>query len=278
MAFFIYRGYFMKLLVTDIDSTLSLGSTVSNEVISACRTLYNSGWQIMIATGRTICSCLSHIRQISALDVAIVYDGARVMSANSGMEIMGFELSRDDALEIIEFSWDIDLEIQVTGDEMVYCRDSDIETIKFCQETGLAYSIVDSQSDIRGKIYRVAFWGDQNTIRSFELTLKDKFRKKYSITRGGDNFLDVLCGGISKGYALSELIRGGYIQTPELIIAAGDHMNDFELLSYADISVAPHNCAPEVLKLADIIMPSVENHGFSFLAKLLIDDNINKKK
>ena len=55
-------------------------------------------------------------------------------------------------------------------------------------------------------------------------------------------------------------------------------MNDFELLSYADISVAPHNCAPEVLKLADIIMPSVENHGFSFLAKLLIDDNINKKK
>ena len=279
-GFFSIRDFLMKLLVTDIDSTLSLGSTVSEEVVSACRTLNNSGWQIMIATGRTISSCLSHIRQISALDIAIVYDGARVMSANSGMEIMGFELSRDDAREIMEFSWnlDLDLEIQITGDEIVYCRDSDMETRKFCWETGLACSTVDSQSKIIGKIFRVAFWGDTNIIRSFELTLKDRFREKFSITRGGDNFLDVLRGGISKGYALSELISRGYIRAPELIIAAGDHMNDFELLSYADISAAPHNCATEVLKLADIIMPSVEDHGFSFLSKILIDDDIIKKQ
>jgi hydroxymethylpyrimidine pyrophosphatase-like HAD family hydrolase len=85
---------FMNLLVTDIDSTLSVGETVSEEVVSACRKLRGNGWQIMVATGRTLQSCLSHIRQISALDAAIVYDGARVMNARSGMEIMGFELDR----------------------------------------------------------------------------------------------------------------------------------------------------------------------------------------
>ncbi|MCL1941078.1 MAG: Cof-type HAD-IIB family hydrolase [Synergistaceae bacterium] len=258
----------MKLLVTDIDCTLSVGETVSDEVISACRSLYERGWQIMIATGRTLQSSLSHIRQISALDAAIVYDGARVMRSGGG-EIIGFELPRGGALEILEYSWDSDLEIQITGDEIIYCRESDAETRDFCECTGLPYSVM-RRPVINGKVYRVAFWGEQNTIRSFELDLKNNFRERFSVTRGGDNFLDVLRGGVSKGRALLEFVRMGYIESPELIAAAGDHMNDYELLSYADISAAPHDCAPEILKLADIIMPSVGDHGFSFLAKILI--------
>jgi Cof subfamily protein (haloacid dehalogenase superfamily) len=260
----------VNLLVTDIDSTLSVGETVSEEVISACRMLCDNGWQIMVATGRTLQSSLSHIRQISALDTAIVYDGARVMSADSGREIMGFELSNDDVLEIMEFSWDSDLEIQIAGDEVLFCRETDVETRDFCQKTGLMCRTIDSPKII-GKAYRVAFWGKQNTIRSLEFDMKNIFRERFSITRGGDNFLDILPVGISKGCALEQLIRGGYVQVLGLIAAAGDHMNDFELLSYADISAVPHNCAPEILKLADIIMPSVENHGFSFLAKTLIN-------
>ncbi|MCL1875187.1 MAG: Cof-type HAD-IIB family hydrolase [Synergistaceae bacterium] len=260
----------MNLLVTDIDSTLSVGETVSNEVVSACRELCDNGWQIMVATGRTLRSCTSHIRQISALDAAIVYDGARVMNAIDGSEIMGFELSHGDALEIMELSWDAGLEIQITGDESLFCRALDVETRDFCHKTGLTYSIIDSPN-ISGKIYRVAFWGEQNTIRSLELTLKNHFRERFNITRGGDYFLDVLSRGVSKGHALEQLINRGCIEAPEMIVAAGDHMNDYELLSYSDISAVPHNCAPELLKLADIIMPSVENHGFRFLSKILIN-------
>ena len=258
----------MNLLVTDIDSTLSVGETVSEEVISACRSLCDNGWQIMIATGRTLQSSLSHISQISALDTAIVYDGARVMRAQ-GKEIMGFELSHGDVLDIMELSWDSDLEIQITGDENIFCRESDFETRDFCYKTGLTCTIIDSP-EFEGKVYRVAFWGEQDTIRSLELKLSNYFHKRFNITRGGDNFLDILPAGISKGYALEQLILKGYVRVSGIIAAAGDHMNDFELLNYADISAAPHNCAPEILKLADIIMPSVENHGFSFLAKTLI--------
>ena len=259
----------MNLLITDIDCTLSVGETVSNEVVSACRKLCDNGWQIMIATGRTLQSCVSHIRQISALDTAIVYDGARVMNAATCGEIMGFELSRKDALEILELSWDIDLEIQITGDERIFCRASDAETRDFCEMTGLLCSAIDSPV-IVGKVYRIAFWGEQNTIRSLEIVLKKRFCERFNITRGGDNFLDVLPQGISKGYALAQLISGGYVSPPKLIVAAGDHLNDFELLSFADIAAVPHDCAPEVLKLADIIMPSALNHGFSFLAELLL--------
>ena len=263
----------MNLLITDIDCTLSVGETVSKEVISACRTLSDNGWQIMIATGRTLQSCISHIRQISAIDTAIVYDGARVMNAASGGEILGFELSRGDALEIIELSWESDLEIQITGDERIFCRASDADTIDFCQKTGLLFGIINSPV-IESKVYRVSFWGEQNSIRAFELVFEKHFSERLNITRGGDNFLDVLPRGISKGYALEQIIKGRYVEAPGLIVAAGDHMNDFELLSYADIAAVPHDCAPEVLKLADIIMPSALNHGFCFLAKTLVNKAI----
>ena len=260
----------MNLLVTDIDSTLSVGEIVSNEVISACQELHDNDWQIMIATGRTLKSCSSHKRQISALDTVIVYDGARVMNAKNGSEIMGFELSHNDVLEITEVSWNFGLEIQITGDEGLYCRAQDVETRDFCHKTGLTYSIIDSPN-ISGKVYRVAFWGKTDIIRSLELTLQKSFRERFNITRGGDYFLDVLSRGVSKGYALEQLISRGCIEAPEIIVAAGDHMNDYELLSYADVSVVPHDCTPEILKLADIIMPSVENHGFRFLSSILIN-------
>jgi HAD superfamily hydrolase (TIGR01484 family) len=190
------------------------------------------------------------------------------MNVKTGREILGFELSQSEVLEILELSWDSGLEIQITGDESLYCKASDVETRDFCQKTGLKYSIIDSPN-VTGKVYRVAFWGKQSTIRSLEITLKNHFHERFYITRGGDYFLDVLSGGVSKGYALKQLISRGYMEAPELIVAAGDHLNDYELLNYADISAVPHDCAPEVLKLADIIMPSVENHGFSFLAKIL---------
>jgi Cof subfamily protein (haloacid dehalogenase superfamily) len=260
----------MKLLVTDIDSTLSVGETVSEEVISACRTLCDNGWQIMVATGRTLQSCLSHIRQISAIDTAIVYDGARVMSVKSGKEIMGFQLLHSDVHEILEISWNVDLEIQITGDECLFCRESDVETREFCNETALTHSIID-YPNISGNVYRVAFWGDQRKIRSLELVLRKSLNNRFNITRGGDKFLDVLPKGVSKGNTLSKLISLGFIEKPELIVAAGDHMNDYELLSFAQLAAVPDNCAPEVLKLADIVMPTVQNHGFTFLVETLVN-------
>ena len=43
----------MKLFITDIDDTLSIGEAVADEVREACSRLRSSGWEIMVATGRT---------------------------------------------------------------------------------------------------------------------------------------------------------------------------------------------------------------------------------
>lgn len=267
----------MKLLVTDIDATLSVGETVSREVVAACRKLRAHGWEIMVATGRTLQSALSHIAQISALDTAIVYDGARCMKTD-GTEILGFELSESDAREILEFGWQHDAEVQVTCDELVCCRASDKATRSFCEGTNLAWSALNERAhepkfgDV-GRIFRVAFWNeDPSAICFLEEEMDKKFGGRFEITRGGEKFLDILAPGVSKGSALERLISGGHIEKPDFIAAAGDHLNDYELLRAADLSAAPRNCAGEILKLADFVMPSAQEHGMKFLVEHLLGD------
>ena len=70
----------MKLFVTDIDETLSVGETVSEEVRDACARLRNNDWDIMIATGRTFGTAKYHMRAAYASQPAILYDGGRIMT------------------------------------------------------------------------------------------------------------------------------------------------------------------------------------------------------
>lgn len=263
---FLLRSH-MRILVTDIDSTLSLGEIVSREVAEACLELKKSGWEIMVATGRTLQSALSHISQIGAMGHAIVYDGARCMRTD-GTEVLGFDMSSDEAADILNFCWDFDVEIQVTGDELIYCRESDCETLDFCRSTGLKCSLINAPF-VDDKIYRVAFWAGNKRINELQCALKDKFGERFGITRGGEFFLDVLSAGVSKGEMLDNLVLKGLIPKPSFVVAAGDHLNDFELLKRADFAAVPVDCVPELLPLADFVMPSVKEHGMKFLAEFL---------
>lgn len=213
-------------------------------------------------------SSLSHILQIGAIDTAIVYDGARCMKTDCS-EVLGFEMDRTDVAEIMNFCWDFDLEIQITGDEIVRCRETDAETLDFCRSTGLDYSIINGPC-FPGKVFRVAFWGSPERIKTAELEIETKFPGRFSIVQGGDFFLDVLPKGVSKGASLRALIERGHIAEPTFVAAAGDHFNDFELLRTADFAAVPCDGAPELLKIADMVIPSAKEHGMKFLADFLI--------
>lgn len=270
LRFWAWPFFVMKILITDIDSTLSVGEYVAPEVREALRHLRRFGWEIMVATGRTLRSSLSHISQIGAGDIAIVYDGARCMRSD-GTEICSFKMSSDDVAAILDFTWGIDVEIQVACDEHVYCRHTDVETINFCNCTGIKCSLIKKRK-ISETVYRVAFWGTREKIFILEKLLCAKFGERFSVIRGGDFFLDVLAKNVSKGAMLGELIARQIIPQPRLIVAAGDHMNDFELLKRADIVAVPRDGALGILEIADIIIPSAKENGIKFLVEHLTKD------
>ncbi|MDR3264648.1 MAG: Cof-type HAD-IIB family hydrolase [Synergistaceae bacterium] len=256
----------MKLFVTDIDETLSVGETVSLEVRNACARLRDAGWDIMIATGRTFGTSRNHMRAVGATQPAILYDGARTMTLD-GREIRSSFFDASLAAEILKSLWEAPLEIQIAGDEVVRCRESDGETARFYRCSGVpVHYVTEPFTDER--IYRIGRWISPENLSDVEARLKASFTG-VEVLAGGERFLDVLPKGVSKGAAL-ECFVADLPTEPELIVAAGDHRNDLALLLGADIAVVPRNAAEDLLPLADIVIPPAAEHGVEALVDHLL--------
>lgn len=262
----------MKLLVTDIDETLSVGETVSDEVRSACSRLREAGWDIMIATGRTFGTAKNHMQAAGATQPAILYDGSRTMSVD-GREIRSSLFDAPLAEKILRYLWDLPVEVQITGDEIIRCRESDRETTRFYREAGVpVYHI--SEPAAEGPVYRIGLWLKPEETAPLEEHLQAAF-DDVEVTAGGAAFLDILPAGVSKGSALERFVAA-LPERPEIIVAAGDHRNDLTMLRYADVAAVPRNAGSDILSVADVIIPPATEHGISTLADHLLSSDFDR--
>ena len=178
------------------------------------------------------------------------------------------------ALEIVEAGWEHPVELQIIGDERGYCRFSDVLTRSFFLESGVPVDDSLESPWVPPEVFRVIFHGIPGCIRTLQRELKGRLEGRAEVVLAGDNFLDVLPRGVSKGAALEAWLKT-LPEPPEIIVAAGDHHNDLEMLASAHLAVAPEDAAGEVLRMAHVIMPSADRHGFTFLAQhLLFGENI----
>ncbi|MDO9508114.1 MAG: HAD family hydrolase [Thermovirgaceae bacterium] len=253
-----------KLLVADIDGTLAHGDHIPFEVVKVCETLRSEGWDIAVATGRILASAQKHIRVVGAVSSAIVYDGARVMSSMTGEEIWGQKLPASVVEEALEMVWDSPAGIQVFGDEKVLCRKNDKMARKYFATLGVPVDdTLDRPRSVDG-VYRIIIYGDPDEVQALENRITGIFKNRARSVLAGNGFLDILPPGVSKGRALEKLIGSmPEDERPIIVAAAGDHMNDLELLQFADISITMSDAQPSLLEIADIVLPPASEQGFS---------------
>ncbi|MDR1622227.1 MAG: Cof-type HAD-IIB family hydrolase [Synergistaceae bacterium] len=262
----------MKLFVTDIDDTLSVGEEVSEEVKDACARLKNSGWEIMIASGRTFGTAKRHMKAASATQPAILYDGARVMSVE-GREIHSVLFDSAFVAKLLNFLWTLPAEIQIAGDEHIHCRKEDVATDRFYREAEMPVHYITAPV-IPGPVYRIGLWIGPDNFSFVESRVEAAFGSYVEVVSGGTEFLDILPKGVSKGSALERYISR-LPERPEIIVAAGDHKNDLTMLRCADVAVVPANAAEILLPLADVVMPKAVENGISALVRYLLSPDFS---
>lgn len=253
-----------KLLVTDIDGTLAHRDQISGGVVRTCEALRAEGWDIAVATGRILASAMKYIRAVGGIGPAIVYDGARLMCSRTGNEIWGVKFPASVVEEVLEKLWSSHAGIQVFGDEIVLCRKGDEMARRYFAALGVPVDDSLDRPRMVENVYRIIFYGDPSEIRILEKRMSGIFEDRARAVLAGDGFLDILPPGTSKGAALEKLIGSmPEDERPGIIAAAGDHMNDLELLEYADISITMSDAGPSLLGAADIILPPAREQGFS---------------
>ncbi len=259
-----------KLLVTDIDRTLSTGESVSPEVSNACGRLRENGWEIMVATGRILTTAMPHIRAVGAAKTAIVYDGARVMDVASGEALFQVLMEPDTVFKVLSMLWDATVELQVMGNERGVCRPQDVTTRAFFSSALVPIADSLNAPVPLEEVFRIILFGQPEIIRDLDREVRSVLGAQAEVVRSGDHFLDILPPGVSKGAAFLRFLDEFCPEPPEIIVAAGDHENDRTLLESAHVAVVPEDAVPSLLSMADVIMPSVQRHGFVALAEYLI--------
>jgi len=258
-----------KWIVLDLDGTVIYDDRVPPDVARSAELLKSSGWSLIVATGRILAGALRHIRSLGALWPAIVYDGARVMDPNSGAVYFERRMPADVAREVLRLGFDFPLEVQVYGDEAVRCRPSDLLSIAYFKSLDVKLEPVLLSSDIKDDVFRILYFGKPALVAKLKGMLEGSLSGKVNITLAGDDFLDVLPLGTSKGSALAELKKLSGLNDV-YVVGVGDHMNDLEMLGICDFKVAPEDAVSDILEMADLVIPPASRKGFCALADFLL--------
>ena len=258
-----------KWIVLDLDGTVIYDDRVPRVVARSAELLKSSGWSLIVATGRILAGALRHIMSLGALWPAIVYDGARVMDPKSGAVYFERRMPADVAREVLRLGFDFPLEVQVYGDEAVRCRPSDLLSIAYFKSLDVKLEPVLLSSDIKDDVFRILYFGKPALVAKLKGMLEGSLSGKVNITLAGDDFLDVLPLGTSKGSALAELKKLSGLNDV-YVVGVGDHMNDMEMLGICDFKVAPEDAVSDILEMADLVIPPASRKGFCALADFLL--------
>ena len=90
--------------------------------------------------------------------------------------------------------------------------------------------------------------------------LKERLGGRYAVILSGENWVDVMRPGVSKGRAMQMLqqLKG---LTPQECMAFGDYLNDLELLESVSESYAMENALEELKRVAKYIAPGNDENG-----------------
>ncbi|MFD3508866.1 HAD family hydrolase [Nocardia sp. NPDC058666] len=92
------------------------------------------------------------------------------------------------------------------------------------------------------------------------------------LTHSGAAYMEMAAESVSKASALERLCAIPGIDRSQ-VAAAGDAINDVAMLTWAGTALVPANAAPEVLALADRVLPSNDEDGVAAYLEELVRDS-----
>ncbi|MGY0499741.1 HAD family hydrolase [Nocardia sp. FBN12] len=89
------------------------------------------------------------------------------------------------------------------------------------------------------------------------------------LTHSGAAYMEMAAEGVSKASALERLCALDGIDLSE-VAAAGDALNDVAMLTWAGTALVPANAVPEVIALADQVLPTNDEDGVAAYLEELV--------
>lgn len=250
-------GKFEKIVIaSDIDGTfLAKGSKQVPRNLDAIKYFCDNGGHFTFATGRLpifMRKSLPNTRELINMP-AVTGNGSCLYDFSAERALEEYFIRMDDITELVEFvkSFSADAGFRTAFDKGFTIPDT---YNKYAEKQ---YQLL---PDFMEKhrlpveewgnfdIYKVNIMDEPETLLSLYAALKERFAHRLSVTRAGPAAIEVMAHGRSKAEMLDRVVRSTFGEDA-LLCTVGDHDNDLEMHSVADLPVCPAN-ANEAVKQA----------------------------
>lgn len=254
-----------RLLALDLDGTiLDAMLTLPDAVIDAVAEAQRRGVLVTLATGRTFAATAPFARRLGITGPVICYQGGLVLDVASATVRARFPMRGDLAAAATNRLLASDLFVLVYGEERLYIREyrPELELYMQFHPEGVEIIVEPNLAAMTAEIapLKVQFIAEPPIVERELALLAREFGEQLTVIRSHAIFGEFTPLGVSKGAALAALAEQVGIAR-EQVAAIGDHENDLSMIRWAGLGMAVGNAIPEVLAVADVVLPPVEQAG-----------------
>ena len=272
----------IRILAIDIDGTLlNSKSILEKKTIDALRELEEIGVRIVLNSGRVFSSVMYYARQIFKKPVVIANNGAILGSDYDNIiksspledEVVDrlYSLSKQNKLDF--HFYDLDTYYSDTFNERKLkhlLKDPNVNS-----DYSVNLSISDNPlKDLRAKNHKAYKFQLNGISEDDEIVkvIKNEFNDKLYFTSSINGVVEMMTKNVSKLETLKELAKITGLKTSN-IAAIGDGLNDYEMLSGAEISFAMGNSKDELKEIANHVVRDNDNGGIIEACEIIKEYN-----
>jgi hydroxymethylpyrimidine pyrophosphatase-like HAD family hydrolase len=265
-----------SLIVTDLDGTLwRTDDVVDARAVAALRHVADQGPPLLIATGRRVTSTRAPLARIGVAPPAIVLNGALGLDLASNARFHRMPFAAADAAAVLDGF------VSAGLDPCIYVDDPQVEVLVSTTPSTNPGHLGDLGSSAGVADLAAAVW--TATVLAFSIIgapLDDleelpgilghlaEVHIDRSLDYPGTASVTIAPLGQSKWDGVTAFcVAHGLDDTR--VVALGDGPNDVELLTRASLSLVPEDAHPAALELADRVIPSAAEGGWSAVLELL---------
>jgi len=251
-----------RLAAADVDGTiLARGKAISPRVRGAVAGARRFGCEVTLASGRMY-PLLADLVDLLGIQVPVIcYGGALIVDPRDCQVLYQRTIPLDLAREVIKAARVRGHVARVyLGDDVVVDR---IDPLAYNYDSLIrvkARAVGNLLEFLDVEPTHLAIDAPPDRTRALVTEMRDCFQGRLNVTTGHPLLTEFSLPDVHKGTALSWLAQHLGIPRSETL-AIGDDWNDLPLLRAAGLGLAVANAQPELVAMADGIVPSVDDDG-----------------
>ena len=230
-----------------------------------------AGTHVIIVTGRMFVSTRPFALEAGLDDPVVCYQGAVVADTATGEWLRHVPIPRPAALEAIDAVIEAGFHVNCYVDDKLYVAAETPEARAYADFNHIPiHEVGDLRTWLHAEPTKLVAVGVPEELDALEDVLKPRFRGRLFVSKSLPHFLEFAHPDVSKGSGLAFVAdRLGF--TAAETVAGGDGENDRELLDWAGFGVAVANAHEDILRRADLVVPSVHEEGIALLLEAYLE-------